>query len=193
MKHSDIAYGGEQEPEYDENGDLIEYYAIRPNKTLIKKEIAEMAALAEELTQLTEVQLMAMGIPEKIEKALLGARKMPSTKPARKRQMKFVTARLREIDMDPILEQLNRIKTKSAHGVREHHQAETWRDKLVEDENNDVLTELLNQHPDADRQHLRQLQRNAQKEAKAEKPPKSARLLYQYVKDLVSDADTDDS
>lgn len=186
MKHSDIAYGGEQEPEYDENGDLIVYYAIRPNKTLIKKEIAEVADLAEELTQLTEVQLTAMEIPEKIEKALLDAKKMPSTKPARKRQLKFITARLREIDLETIMEHLNRIKTKSAHGVREHHQAETWRDTLITDQSNDVLTELLNQHPSANRQHLRQLQRNAQKEAKAEKPPRSARLLYQYIKDLIA-------
>ena len=187
MKHSDIAYGGEHEPEYDENGDLIEYYAIRPNKTQIKKDIAEMAKLAEELTQLTEGQLTSIGIPDKIEKALLDAKKMPSTKPARKRQLKFITARLREIELDFIMEYLNRIKTRSAHGVREHHQAETWRDKLVGDENNEVLTELLNEHPNADRQHLRQLQRNAQKEVQAEKPPKSARLLYQYLKDLVSD------
>jgi ribosome-associated protein len=30
------------------------------------------------------------------------------------------------------------------------------------------------------------LQRNAQKEAKEEKPPKSARLLYKYLKEIIS-------
>ncbi|MCK5829001.1 MAG: DUF615 domain-containing protein [Methylococcales bacterium] len=187
MKNSDIAYGGDQEPEYDENGDLIEYYAIRPNKTQIKKEIAEVASLAEELTHLTESQLTMMRMPEKIENAILSAKKMPATKPARKRQLKFITARLREIDMDLILENINRLKTKSAHGVREHHQAEQWRDKLIENHGNDVLTELLNQFPKADHQHLRQLQRNAQKEAKEEKPPKSSRILYKYLKELVTE------
>ena len=185
--NNEVAYGGGEEPEYDENGDLIEYYAIRPNKSQIKRDIAEIAALAEELTRISDAQLTAMKMPEKIERAIAEAKKMPDTKPARKRQLKFITARLREIDLDKITENMDRIKTKSAHGVREHHQAESWRDRLVTDEGNDVLTELLNQFPNADRQHLRQLQRNAQKEAKAEKPPKSSRLLYKYIKELVSE------
>lgn len=185
MKNSDIDYGGEQEPEYDENGDLVEYYAIRPNKTQIKKDIADIAALAEELTHLTETQLSDMQMPDKIEHAIIQAKKMPSTKPARKRQLKFITGQLRDIELDNILEKINRLKSKSAHGVREHHQAEQWRDKLVNNED-DALTELLNQFPNADRQHLRQLQRNAQKEAKEEKSPKSSRLLYKYLKDLLT-------
>ena len=57
-------------------------------------------------------------------------------------------------------------------------------DKLIA-EGNDALTELLNEQPHADRQQLRQLLRNAQKEAEAAKPPKSSRLLYRYLKDLL--------
>jgi len=62
--------------------------------------------------------------------------------------------------------------------------AERWRDKLVAG-GNDALAELLNEHPHADRQQLRQLLRNAQKEAEAAKPPKSSRLLYRYLKNLL--------
>lgn len=185
--NNEVGYGGDEEPEYDENGDLIEYYAIRPNKEQIKRDIAEIAKIAEELTHLTEDQLTAMNLPEQISAAITAAKKMPATKPARKRQMKFITAHLRNIELDTVNEVLERIQTKNAHGVREHHQAEQWRDKLITCENNDVLTELLNELPTADRQHLRQLQRNAQKEAKAEKPPKSSRLLYKYLKELISE------
>jgi len=183
---SELEYGS-VEPEYDENGDLIEYYAIRPNKTQIKKDIAEIAKIAEELTQLTTVQLQETQLAERIEQAIEAAKKMSATKPARKRQLKFITAQLRDIELDTVLDVLDRLKSKSAHGIREHHQAEKWRDRLIADAGNDVLTELVNQFPDADRQHLRQLQRNAEKESKAVKPPKSARMLYQYLKDLISD------
>lgn len=185
--NNEVAYGGGEEPEYDENGELIEYYAIRPNKSQIKRDIAEISQLAEELTELTETQLGAMELSEQTAKAIVGAKSMPSTKAARKRQMKFITGQLRNIDLDKIIETLDRLKSKSAHGVREHHQAEKWRDRLVASINNDDLTELLNQHPSADIQHLRQLQRNAHKEAKAEKPPKSARILYKYLKQLISE------
>jgi len=47
------------------------------------------------------------------------------------------------------------------------------------------LTELFNEQPHADRQQLRQLLRNVQKEAEAAKPPKSSRLLYRYLKTLL--------
>ena len=51
---------------------------------------------------------------------------------------------------------------------------------------------LLNDHPHADRQQLRQLIRNAQKETELAKPPKSSRLLYRYLKVLLNiDDDTE--
>ena len=60
--NNEVAYGGDEEPEYDENGDLIEYYAIRPNKSQIKRDIVEISQLAEELTQVTKTQLTAMQV-----------------------------------------------------------------------------------------------------------------------------------
>ena len=104
-------------------------------------------------------------------------------KGARKRLLKFITGQLNKIDVEPILEKLARMKNKSAHAVREHHIVERWRDRLVAG-GNDVLTEFLNEQPDADRQQLRQLLRNIKKEAESSTPPKSSRLLYRYLKAL---------
>lgn len=185
IENNEVAYGGDT-IEYDEDGNIIEYYAIRPNKTQIKYDIAETAKLSEELTHLSPSQLAVMELPPVIGKAIVEAKKMPANKAARKRQLKFITAQLRKIELDLVTETLERLKTKSAHGVREHHQAETWRDQLIASENNATLTELLNDYPQADRQHIRQLQRNAKKEINAEKSPKSARLLYHYLKELIS-------
>jgi ribosome-associated protein len=78
------------------------------------------------------------------------------------------------------------MKNRSAHGVREHHLAERWRDQLISETGNQQLTQFIGEYPNADIQHLRQLQRNAQKEAKEAKPPKSSRLIYKYVKELIS-------
>ncbi|HEY9149004.1 MAG TPA: DUF615 domain-containing protein, partial [Gammaproteobacteria bacterium] len=36
-------------------------------------------------------------------------------------------------------------------------------------------------------QHLRQLMRNAMREAKQNKPPKSARELFRYLRDLMAE------
>lgn len=175
-----------EEEYFPENEDEeVEYYAIRPNKTQIKKEIATIFAMAEEISELTPAQIAEFELPEKIETALLDAGKMGKNA-ARKRLLKYITAQLRMLDTEAVQEKLARMKNKSAHAVREHHQAERWRDRLVEDTSNQQLTLLIGEYPDADSQHLRQLQRNAQKETKEGKPPKSARQLYKYLKDLIT-------
>jgi ribosome-associated protein len=170
------------EYEYDENGEVV-YYAVRPNKTQIKKEMATLFALGEELSALSAAQIKSLELPEIIDKAVIEVSKMPHTG-ARKRLLKYIAGHLHKIDVDPILEKVARIKNTSAHAVREHHLAEHWRDKLIA-EGNEALTEFLDEYPHADRQQLRQLMRNAQKEAELAKPPKSSRLLYQYLKSLM--------
>lgn len=172
--------------EEDEDEDEAVFYAIRPNKTRIKKEIAEVMAMVEEISQLSASYIAEFELPESIEQALLDAGKMGQNA-ARKRLLKYITAQLRLIDnIEAVQEKLARIKNRSAHGVREHHLAERWRDLLLSEAGNQQLTQFIAEYPNADSQHLRQLQRNAQKEAKEAKPPKSARLIYKYVKELIA-------
>jgi ribosome-associated protein len=178
--------------DFDFAGDYIEIYepeeeervyAVRPNKTQIKKEIATIAELAEEIVALSVNQIKGLDLPEHLYTAITQAAAMPP-KGARKRQLKYITAELRKIELTEIQEKIARLKNKSAHAVREHHLAERWRDRLIADEHNDNLTELLADYPHADSQHIRQLQRNARKELTGGKPPKSSRLLYKYLKAL---------
>jgi ribosome-associated protein len=185
--------------EYEETGEDIEYYAVRPNKTRIKKEIGELFALGETMSKLSAAHLSSLELPENIHKAVKEVADMPHTG-ARKRLLKYIAAQLHKIDVAPIQENLARIQNKSAHSVREHHLSEHWRDKLI-DEGNEAVTELFDEQPDADLQQIRQLLRNIKKETETGKPPKSSRLLYRYLKSLfqsetdivLEDADEPDS
>jgi ribosome-associated protein len=175
---------------YEETGEDVEYYAVRPNKTQIKKEIAELFALGENLSKLAPTQLNGLELPENIRKAISEVGDMPH-KGARKRLLKYIAGQLHKIDVDPVQEKLDRILNKSAHSVREHHITEQWRDKLIH-EGNEALTDLFDEQPTADLQHIRQLLRNIKKEIETAKPPKSTRLLYRYLKTLFQfDADTE--
>ncbi|MDO9106340.1 MAG: ribosome biogenesis factor YjgA [Methylovulum sp.] len=170
-----------EEYEYDDE-EGVEYYAVRPNKTQLKRDIAALFVLAEKMSGLAAAQLNTLELPEIIHKAVAEVAGMPH-KSARKRLLKFIAGQLHKIDVEPIVEKLARLENKSAHAVREHHIVERWRERLLGADNN-ALTALLDEYPDADRQHLRQLLRNAQKEAETGKPPKSSRLLYRYLKVL---------
>ncbi|NOS75934.1 MAG: DUF615 domain-containing protein, partial [Methyloglobulus sp.] len=109
--------------EYEETGEDIEYYAVRPNKTRIKKEIGELFALGETMSKLSAAHLNSLELPENIHKAVKEVADMPHTG-ARKRLLKYIAGQLHKIDVDPIQENLARIQNKSAHSVREHHLSE---------------------------------------------------------------------
>ena len=83
------------EYEYDDQGEIV-YYAVRPNKTRIKKDMAVLFALSEELSELPPAQLKALELPDNIHKALTEASGMPH-KGARKRLLKFITGQLNKI------------------------------------------------------------------------------------------------
>lgn len=168
----------------DKTEDELTDYAIRPNKTEIKREIAEVLALAEAISLLSLTQLNSFELPDPIFQGLRQVAKMPH-KTARKREMKFITAQLRKVELAPIQEKLARFNRTSAHEIREHHQAEKWRDQLISDDPN-ALTQFLTQFPHADSQQLRQLQRKAKKELLLAMPPKSSRVLYQRIKEIVT-------
>jgi ribosome-associated protein len=174
------------EYEYDDKGKIV-YYAVRPNKTQLKKDMAVLFVLSEEMSELSATQLKTLELPENIHKAVVEVSGMPH-KGARKRLLKFITRQLHKIEVEPILEKLARMQNKSAHAVREHHIVERWRDRLIAG-GNEALTELLSEQPHADRQQLRHTLRNIQKEAEAAKQPKSSRLLYHYLKDLFKGED----
>ena len=110
-------------------------------------------------------------------------------KGARKRQLKYVCGLLRKHDAESIKEKLASMKNQSVHAVREHHRIERWRDRLIS-EGDDALGQLLSGYPQSDRQQLRLLIRNAQKEIEKAMPPKSSRELYRYLKGLFEMADS---
>lgn len=180
-----------EEYDYENEDGEVEYYAVRPNKTQLKRDMAVLFDLGEEMSGLTASQLKILELPEKIHKAVAEVAGMP-LKGARKRLLKFIAAQLHKIDVEPIREKLARLKNKSAHAVREHHIVERWRDRLIA-ESDDALTELLDEHPGADRQQIRQLIRSAKKEAETAKPPKSSRMLYRYLKALFNVSDEEEA
>jgi len=163
-----------------------ETWAIRPNKSQLKRDISEISDLCEEITNLTASQIEKLGLPDSIVVAIEGAAKMPA-KSARKRELKYITSLMRNEDIEPIQQSLDKMKAKSAHAARELHQAENWRDRLLSEDSN-ALTEVLNQFPSANAQQMRQLIRNAKKELSLSKPPKSSRLLFRYLRELIEDA-----
>lgn len=154
------------------------------SRTQIKKAAQAVTDLGERLSQMTEQEIKKLNLPSQVQDAILTLKNLDKG-PALKRQKLFVGRLLRQDEplLIEIKEKLNAIEVKAKQQNAHFHRLEKWRDRMVE-EGDEALNEFLNQFPQADRTSLRQWIRNAQKEAAQNKPPKSSRAIFQYLKQL---------
>ncbi|MBX2848106.1 MAG: DUF615 domain-containing protein [Acidiferrobacterales bacterium] len=153
-------------------------YAVRPNKTQLKREMRALNDLSKELIALPESALDKFPLNEETRHAVADGRRF--SRGALQRQLRRIAKLLQQEDLAAINVELVRLKQPTKKQTAEFHQLEQWRDRLI-DGDETLLTKLIAQHPVIDPQYIRQLIRNAVKERKLEKAPKSARLLFKYL------------
>lgn len=159
-------------------------YMDEKSRTQKKKEARALRVLGEKLVKLTDQQLKGIGIPQELVEAVQFAKTI-TRHGARKRQSQLIGSIMRGIDPEPIRKGLEKIALNSRRQTIEHQQIETWRDEFIAGDNDQIETFIKN-YPDADRQKLKQLVRNARKEATRNLPPKSSRALFRYLKELMA-------
>lgn len=151
------------------------------SKTQVKKELLALRTLGKQLVELSKRELDKLDLPEALRESIIDAQTM--SKGALKRQIGFIGGLIAEMDHAALEQQLDLLRQPHQGQVREFHQLEDWRDRLLVGEDT-VYGELIAEFDDFDVQHVRQLVRNADREAKQNKPPRSARLLFRYLQDL---------
>lgn len=153
------------------------------SKSQLKRESHALQDLGEELVGLPASRLAKIPMPEELADAVELARRI-TARGGRKRQLQYIGKVMRKIDVEPIEQAMAALHNDAARETARLHKLEQWRDRLLE-EGDHALSELLDDYPQADRQHLRQLLRNAQREKQQNKPPKSARELFRYLRELM--------
>lgn len=151
------------------------------SKSEIKRDAEELKRLGAELVDLGKNALDKIPLDEDLRAAIELAQRIK--KEGRRRQMQLIGKMLRQRDDEPIRQALDKLKNRHNQQVALFHKLEHLRDRLIE-EGDDAVPEVLNLWPQADRQQLRSLIRNAKKEKEGNKPPKSARLIFQYLREL---------
>jgi ribosome-associated protein len=152
------------------------------SKSEIKRDAEDLKQLGEKLVNLTKANLTKVPLDDSLKDAIELAQRLQ--KEARRRQLQYIGKLLRSIDAEPIREALEKIENKHNQQQAMLHKLEILRDELVT-KGDVALTDLLNEHPSADRQQLRNLIRAAQKEKEQNKPSKAYREIYQILKTLI--------
>ncbi|MFC4820625.1 ribosome biogenesis factor YjgA [Dokdonella ginsengisoli] len=160
-----------------------------PSRSQLRRDALDIFKLAEALASLSDAQLARVPLDDDLREEVLRTRAVTSHI-ARKRQTQFLAKQMRKLDD----EALEAIRKALAHDrVAAHreaaalHRVEAWRERLLE-EGDDALAEFVAAHPSVDRQHLRQLVRNAVAERKANKPPHAQRELFRVLRDAAAAA-----
>lgn len=157
------------------------------SKSQRKREMHERQALGEQLVKLTHNQLQKVPLPSTLLDAVAEAQKITSHG-AHKRQLQYIGRLMRDIDVGPIIQQLEAFKQQSSRTNRHFHALEKWRERLI-NEGDEAVTELITIHPTLDVQHLRQLIRKARKEKLSNATPRAAREIFQLLRENLEDDD----
>lgn len=154
---------------------------LEVSKSQRKRESHALRQLGETLVNLPARQLDKIPLEDDLREAIDLCRRINSHS-ARKRQLGFIGKLLRNMDTDDIASALDRLQLQDREAVRQFHQLEQLRDQLI-DQGDAALHLVTDRHPHVDRQHLRHLVRQAQKDHTAQKP-KGPRALFKFLRGL---------
>jgi ribosome-associated protein len=159
---------------------------LGPSRTQQRQDALEIRSLAEQLVALPPAQLTRLPIPDELMQHIHDTRKVTSHI-AHKRQLQFLAKQMRRED-DQTLEAIRDALDEGGDAAKREaaalHRTEHWRERLLTD-GDTALGELLDEYPHADRQHLRQLIRNASEERLKNKPPHAFRELFRELRELL--------
>lgn len=151
------------------------------SKSEIKRDAEELKRLGAELVDLGKNSLDRIPLDEQLRAEIELAQRIK--KEGRRRQLQLIGKLLRARDVEPIRVALDKLKNRHNQQVALFHKLESLRDRLI-DQGDDAMADVIALYPQADRQQLRSMIRNAQKEKAGNKPPKSSRQIFQYLREL---------
>lgn len=150
------------------------------SRTRAKNEDRALQKLGEQLVGLSFGQIEKIDMPNELREAI-GLARQTTAHGARNRQIKYIGGLLRQIDWTPVRDALEGIRRGDRGEAVAFKRIESWRDALKQGDPA-LIDEILACCPEAERQRLTQLARNAKKEFEAEKGITASRLLFRYLK-----------
>ncbi|MDP8566874.1 ribosome biogenesis factor YjgA [Methylophilus aquaticus] len=154
----------------------------QPSKTKLKAEADAAQEVGRKLVELPKDKLNKLPLEESLRDAIAEAKRLTANGAIR-RQLQYIGRLMRDTDLAPIVEQLQKWEGKHQEENARFHHMERWRTRMLEDAK--ALEEFVQMYPQVEVQRLRTLIRNAQKEHLANKPPKSSRELFKMIREIM--------
>jgi len=154
----------------------------KPSKSQRKREVHALQELGEELVKLSPHRLTLLPLPSELLQAIKEAQ-MLSSHGAIRRQLQYIGRLMREIDVEPIQAAYKKILQGNVQSNEAHHELEKLRDQLLQSTES-ALADIAKRYSHFDRVYVKELIRKAHEENQLQKPPKSSRTLFRYLRKL---------
>jgi len=154
----------------------------QPSKSARKRAMNELQHLGEQLLVFTDDELQHLGIPDRLLDAITTVRHI-NAHGARRRQFQYIGKLMRDIDITAVTAALEKRQHQDAMQTQAFHLVEELRNRLVH-EGDAALAAVLAHFPAAERQHLRKLAKQAHNEQETGQPPRAAKRLFRYLREL---------
>jgi ribosome-associated protein len=155
------------------------------SKTQIKVQMVAMQKLGESLVHLGQSSLSKIPMDPELLDAVMLARKILRKKEGYRRQLQLIGKIMRNIDIVPIEQALNNIKSAHKKLNDAFHGTEMLRDAILKEGDSKIESTIVD-YPLLDRQKMRQYVRQANKQSAENKSPKASRELFQYLKQIIN-------
>ncbi|MDA0795283.1 MAG: DUF615 domain-containing protein [Proteobacteria bacterium] len=153
-----------------------------PSKSQLKRDSHALQEMGRKLVEMPAGKLQKFTLPEPLKEAIHEARRLKSRE-AKRRHLQYIGKLMRISDIDDIQITLDKMDHQS-QTYRQHFKSlEDWRERLIH-EGQAGIDELLGCYPKADRQKLRNLQRQANRELELKKSPVANRKIFAYIRSL---------
>ncbi|MDX1756733.1 MAG: ribosome biogenesis factor YjgA [Marinobacter sp.] len=173
--------------EFDEHQDDSELEWGK-SKSQLKREMLALQDLGKQMLALSTDQLNTLPISDTLHRAIEESRRIRQ-KEARRRHLQYIGKVMRqEEDIDAVRRAIEAFHAGSEEHTRRHHLAERWRDRLI-NEGDGALAEFIDYCPGADIQHLRNLARNARRDAQKEKNTGQSKKLFRYLRECIDEGE----
>ncbi|MBT1065992.1 ribosome-associated protein [Bowmanella sp. Y26] len=153
------------------------------SKTQLKNEMQDLQQLGLKLVGLGPAALAKVPLDQELSDAINLAKRIDKKKEGYRRQLQFIGKLMRTRDVEPIQQALDLLENKHQQATAQFHKLERLRDDIVAN-GDSAINHAMELYPTLERQKLRQLSRQAQKEAQQNKPPKSSREIFQYLRQI---------
>jgi ribosome-associated protein len=153
-----------------------------PSKSQLKRESQQLLDLGAQLVGMPNNQLQKFDLDESLRTAIYEAKRLKNHD-AKRRQIRYIGKLMRNLDLTGIEQALEKLNHQPQTYRQHFAKLEQWRDRLIH-EGDSAIEELISLYPNADRQQLRSLQRQASREIKLNKPSTASEKLFKYLKQL---------